>query len=155
MNHCVRQKLPFKDIKDLKVIMNSDKFRGYKYMLFKCMRDCVSVCVCYSRACLATRRQGLAPQPLVHHPLALAPGCLATSLHSPWALEPTHPPLVLPSLQSKKNYLNNIRLLTVRTFVTEGFGTSTAGGSLFGNKPATGGLGTGLGTTFGTGTRGY
>lgn len=35
-----------------------------------------------------------------------------------------------------------------------GFGASTAGGSLFGNKPATGGLGTGLGTSFGAGTDG-
>ncbi|NXF89899.1 NUP98 protein, partial [Eubucco bourcierii] len=32
----------------------------------------------------------------------------------------------------------------------EGFGTNTAGNSLFGNKPATGTLGTGLGTGFGT-----
>lgn len=45
-------------------------------------------------------------------------------------------------------------MLTVLTFVAKGFGTTTAGGSLFGNKPATGGLGTGLGTTFGTGTQG-
>lgn len=47
-----------------------------------------------------------------------------------------------------------VPVLTVLTVVTEGFGTSTAGGSLFGTKPATGGLGTGLGTTFGTGTWG-
>ncbi|XP_034033490.1 nuclear pore complex protein Nup98-Nup96 isoform X2 [Thalassophryne amazonica] len=33
---------------------------------------------------------------------------------------------------------------------TFGFGTNPAAGSLFGNKPATGGLGTGLGTSFGT-----
>ncbi|XP_058483731.1 nuclear pore complex protein Nup98-Nup96 isoform X1 [Solea solea] len=33
---------------------------------------------------------------------------------------------------------------------TFGFGAAAAGGSLFGNKPATGGLGTGLGTSFGT-----
>uniref|UniRef100_A0A8C0AVR6 Nuclear pore complex protein Nup98-Nup96 n=1 Tax=Buteo japonicus TaxID=224669 RepID=A0A8C0AVR6_9AVES len=34
--------------------------------------------------------------------------------------------------------------------VLEGFGANTAGNSLFGNKPATGTLGTGLGTGFGT-----
>uniref|UniRef100_A0A8D2MNE3 Nuclear pore complex protein Nup98-Nup96 n=1 Tax=Zonotrichia albicollis TaxID=44394 RepID=A0A8D2MNE3_ZONAL len=34
--------------------------------------------------------------------------------------------------------------------VIEGFGANTAGNSLFGNKPATGTLGTGLGTGFGT-----
>uniref|UniRef100_A0A8V5GP24 Nuclear pore complex protein Nup98-Nup96 n=1 Tax=Melopsittacus undulatus TaxID=13146 RepID=A0A8V5GP24_MELUD len=34
--------------------------------------------------------------------------------------------------------------------VPEGFGANTAGNSLFGNKPATGTLGTGLGTGFGT-----
>ncbi|XP_044077195.1 nuclear pore complex protein Nup98-Nup96 isoform X2 [Siniperca chuatsi] len=33
---------------------------------------------------------------------------------------------------------------------TFGFGANPAAGSLFGNKPATGGLGTGLGTSFGT-----
>ncbi|KAM4726112.1 nuclear pore complex protein Nup98-Nup96 isoform 1-T2 [Anableps anableps] len=33
---------------------------------------------------------------------------------------------------------------------TFGFGANPAGGGLFGNKPATGGLGTGLGTSFGT-----
>lgn len=42
-------------------------------------------------------------------------------------------------------------MLNFLTVVAEGFGNNTAGGSLFGNKPATGGLGTGLGTTFGTG----
>lgn len=66
----------------------------------------LSVCVCYSRAYLATRRQGSAPQPLVRHPSALALACLATSRHSLWGLEPTHPPLVLPRLlyeQSKRS----------------------------------------------------
>lgn len=66
---------------------------------------CVCACVCYSRACLATRRQGSAPQPPVRHPSAQALGCLATSRHSPWGLEPIHPPLVLAGLlcqQSKK-----------------------------------------------------
>lgn len=37
------------------------------------------------------------------------------------------------------------------SFVAEGFGTAPAAGSLFGNKAATGALGTGLGTSFGTG----
>uniref|UniRef100_A0A803W2V0 Peptidase S59 domain-containing protein n=1 Tax=Ficedula albicollis TaxID=59894 RepID=A0A803W2V0_FICAL len=45
--------------------------------------------------------------------------------------------------------LRCLRYRTARS-VVEGFGANTAGNSLFGNKPATGTLGTGLGTGFGT-----
>lgn len=38
-------------------------------------------------------------------------------------------------------------------FFILGFTTNPAGGTVLGNKPAIGGLGTGLGSSFGTGTR--
>ncbi|XP_075888144.1 nuclear pore complex protein Nup98-Nup96 isoform X4 [Nelusetta ayraudi] len=58
-----------------------------------------------------------------------------------------------PSFGTGTGLFGNKPALTLGTGTNTssfGFGASTAGGSLFGNKPATGGLGTGLGTTFGT-----
>uniref|UniRef100_A0A4W6F9E1 Nuclear pore complex protein Nup98-Nup96 n=1 Tax=Lates calcarifer TaxID=8187 RepID=A0A4W6F9E1_LATCA len=59
-----------------------------------------------------------------------------------------------PSFGTGTGLFGNKPALTLGTGTntsTFGFGANPAGGSLFGNKPATGGLGTGLGTTVGTG----
>ncbi|XP_070838851.1 nuclear pore complex protein Nup98-Nup96 isoform X2 [Chaetodon trifascialis] len=58
-----------------------------------------------------------------------------------------------PSFGTGTGLFGNKPALTLGTGTntsTFGFGANPAGGSLFGNKPATGGLGTGLGTSFGT-----
>ncbi|XP_071361953.1 nuclear pore complex protein Nup98-Nup96 isoform X2 [Trachinotus anak] len=57
-----------------------------------------------------------------------------------------------PSFGTGTGLFGNKPTLTLGTGTntsTFGFGANPAGGSLFGNKPATGGLGTGLGTSFG------
>ncbi|XP_032364620.1 nuclear pore complex protein Nup98-Nup96 isoform X2 [Etheostoma spectabile] len=69
------------------------------------------------------RQPGLAPPPRAPRPLAPAPGCLGTE----------------PALTRG----------TGTNTSTFGFGANPAAGSLFGNKPATGGLGAALGTSFG------
>ncbi|XP_058271327.1 nuclear pore complex protein Nup98-Nup96 isoform X2 [Hemibagrus wyckioides] len=57
-----------------------------------------------------------------------------------------------PSFGTGTGLFGNKPTLTLGTNTnTFGFGASPAGGSLFGNKPATGALGAGLGTGFGTG----
>lgn len=56
-------------------------------------------------------------------------------------------------LDSDHSSYENSWSLTVFLLVFLGFGANTAGGSLFGNKPATGGLGAGLGTNFGAGSK--
>ncbi|XP_044227526.1 nuclear pore complex protein Nup98-Nup96 isoform X2 [Thunnus albacares] len=58
-----------------------------------------------------------------------------------------------PSFGAGTGLFGNKPALTLGTGTntsTFGFGANPAAGSLFGNKPATGGLGTGLGTSFGT-----
>ncbi|XP_022600404.1 nuclear pore complex protein Nup98-Nup96 isoform X2 [Seriola dumerili] len=58
-----------------------------------------------------------------------------------------------PSFGTGTGLFGNKPALTLGTGTntsTFGFGANPAAGSLFGNKPATGGLGTGLGTSFGT-----
>ncbi|XP_053703664.1 nuclear pore complex protein Nup98-Nup96 isoform X4 [Synchiropus splendidus] len=58
-----------------------------------------------------------------------------------------------PSFGTGTGLFGNKPTLTLGTGTNQstfGFGTNPAGGTLFGNKPATGGLGTGLGTGFGT-----
>uniref|UniRef100_A0AAR2K7M0 Nuclear pore complex protein Nup98-Nup96 n=1 Tax=Pygocentrus nattereri TaxID=42514 RepID=A0AAR2K7M0_PYGNA len=60
-----------------------------------------------------------------------------------------------PSFGTGTGLFGNKPALTLGTNTNTsnfGFGANPAGGSLFGNKTATGGLGTGLGTSFGAGT---
>lgn len=108
----------------------------------------------------------------MHPLLAQALVFLETSRHSRLGLTQTHLPLVsyfffsIHGIKLNQNFGDwqhftcvhlqfhiyfFISLLIATSGVFQGFGGTATGGSLFGNKTATTGLGTGLGTGFGAG----
>lgn len=108
-----------------------------------------------SRVYSVTRQPGSAPPPPVPRPSAPPPAFLGTSPPSHWEPEPTPPPSV-----SQLKIWNDVKVsappalqLVLFDCLAAGFGANPAGGGLFGNKSTTGALGTGLGTSFGTGNR--